>query len=475
MSGTERIRAGADAHIAHLENRFLDRGHAPTDHLLGRRHVVEGEHMNVAEHPLDAFQLLSKPLGGRLLAPSVKVLTDERRAEGEHNCDGHPHNRGQRPVLAHVLTETINAARRSCGNRLAIEIVLEIFGKSTRTRIAPLRVFFETGRDDGFEVCGNPPVELAQGSRFVGDHLHQGFDPRRAGKRRFTRDQVIQRRTDPVHVHPPVDQPGISLDLLGRHVGRCADDHSHQRHTGGSDLTRDPEIENIGVQTSAVPVLDHDVARLDVAVNHPHRMGGLDRLRDLLHHHDPLFEREIRSRVLQRSPVDELHRNVGPTPHLADLVNPAHVVMLDLCVGTRLALKPVLLIGIVRVDELDCDLAAEAGIDGAVNEPHGALTEVVDDGVAIPVRDRIYEDTRQRLTGSGFGGHIVGRSGLFGPTPVKIAVPHCHTASILTRNDYELSAMEESDSLRNPVNGLRSRKIPMKVFDRRGSKSAGRG
>ena len=202
-------------------------------------------------------------------------------------------------MFAHVLAETVEAARGSGGDRFSIQIVLEILGQRSRARVAPLRVLFETCRDDGLEICRHPPVELAQRARLLGHHLHQGFDPRRSGKRRLARDQVIERGTNSVHIDPSVDQPGVALNLLRRHVGRCADDHSRQRHAGGSNLPCDPKIENIGVQASAVPVLDHDVARLDVAVDHPHRVGGLDRLRDLLHHHDPLIEREIRSHVLQ--------------------------------------------------------------------------------------------------------------------------------------------------------------------------------
>ena len=85
MSDTERIRAGADAHLAHLEYRLLDRGHTPADHLFGRRHVVEGEHVNMAQHAFNALQLLSKPLGGRLLAASVKMLANQRSTESEHS------------------------------------------------------------------------------------------------------------------------------------------------------------------------------------------------------------------------------------------------------------------------------------------------------------------------------------------------------------------------------------------------------
>ena len=111
--------------------------------------------------------------------------------------------------------------------------------------------------------------------------------------------------------------------------------------------------------------------------------------------------------------------------------------MLDLRLGPGLALKPVLLIGIIRADELDCKVAAEAGVDRAVDEPHGALAEKVDDGVAIPVRYRVFEDARQRLAGSSRGGLFSGSS-LVGPAPVRIVVPNGHVTLSLTRNDYEL-------------------------------------
>ena len=113
------------------------------------------------------------------------------------------------------------------------------------------------------------------------------------------------------------------------------------------------------------------------------------------------------------------------------------MVVLNLRVGTSLPLKPLLLIGIVRGDELDRDLAAEAGVEGAVYEPHGALAEIVANGVAIPVRYRVFEDPHQRLAGCSVS-RLFSGSGLVRPAPVRIVVPNGHAALSLTRNDYEL-------------------------------------
>ena len=111
------------------------------------------------------------------------------------------------------------------------------------------------------------------------------------------------------------------------------------------------------------------------------------------------------------------------------------MIMLDLRLGTGLALKPVFLIGIVRADKFYRDVAAEAGVDRAVDKPHGPLAEKVDDGVAIPVRHRVIYDACQRLTGSSRGGLFSG-SVLARPAPVRIVLANGHAALSLTRNDY---------------------------------------
>ena len=82
-------------------------------------------------------------------------------------------------------------------------------------------------------------------------------------------------------------------------------------------------------------------------------------------------------------------------------------------------------------------MAAEAGVDRAVDEPHGALAEKVDDGVAIPVRYRVFEHAQQRLAGRSVG-WLFSDSGLVRPAPVRIVVASGHAALSLTRNDYEL-------------------------------------
>jgi hypothetical protein len=112
-----------------------------------------------------------------------------------------------------------------------------------------------------------------RGRRVVLVH-HRDADHRVRHERRPPGQQLEEDDAERVDVAARVDPAAV--ELLGRHVGRRADDHPGSRergrvHAGGA---RDPEIEEVDRSVAR----DHDVARLHVAVHDAGEMRGRQRV-----------------------------------------------------------------------------------------------------------------------------------------------------------------------------------------------------
>ena len=82
--------------------------------------------------------------------------------------------------------------------------------------------------------------------------------------------------------------------------------------------------------------------------------------------------------------LDELHGDVGPPLQLADVVHPAHVLVVDLRLGLGFAQEALDQRGVVRPQELQGDRALERPVVGAVDRAHPAVADQVAELVAFP-------------------------------------------------------------------------------------------
>ncbi len=112
------------------------------------------------------------------------------------------------------------------------------------------------------------------------------------------RDQLEDGRTEGVDVAARVDRR-VAASLLGRHVGRRADDVAASSHP---DVVRrgDSEVHQLRCDVEVLRALvarhaEEDVARLDVAMNDASVVGGLESLRDEDAQLDALWKRERRA------------------------------------------------------------------------------------------------------------------------------------------------------------------------------------
>ena len=123
------------------------------------------------------------------------------------------------------------------------------------------------------------------------EHRGQGVRDRLALEQLLAGEHLEQHPAEGPDVGAPVDR--LALGLLGRHVGGGAQDHPGQRSGGGErrrvgrvaaspsagDLQRlgQAEVEHLDLAIGG----DHDVGRLEVAVDHAGLVGGLQRQGDL--------------------------------------------------------------------------------------------------------------------------------------------------------------------------------------------------
>ena len=165
----------------------------------------------------------------------------------------------------------------------------------------------------------------------------------RAIERHFAGEHLEQDDADRVEVASPID--GGSRCLLGRHVVGRAD-----RNAGGRELRglverfRDAEVHELHHALAILGVGQHDVVRLQIAMDDAVPVNRRQRRRHLLEQRDRkagLHAVATLDHVLQARAVDELHRDVqGAVGGLAEVGHPHDVGMVQCGRGARFPLKP---------------------------------------------------------------------------------------------------------------------------------------
>ena len=356
--------------------------------------------MRLSQHAVDPFEFPPEMLRRLGAPPSLKPLPQESRDKTQDDRRGSSDHAGQRAVAPDELAESVHRPDRPRRHGLAIEKPAKVQGEGVRTLVSPLRLLFETTADDRLEIRRHRPVEPAQGHRVVGHDLDQRLHSRGTGEGRPSGNQIVEGGADRVDISTAVDSPGVALDLFRRHVGGRPHHGSRNGHRGPAGVACNPEIEDIGVDRAVLADVDHDVARFEVAVDHPVGVRRLSRLCNLLDDLHLVLERQPEREFFQRSALDELHGDVGPALDLADVIDPAHVIVLDPALGPGLALESIHLVGVVGPQELEGDRPAQTAVNRQVDAPHGAFAEEGGDAEPLPVGHRIFED---QLFGAGPG------------------------------------------------------------------------
>ena len=194
-------------------------------------------------------------------------------------------------------------------------------------------------------------------------------------------EELVENEAERIDV--ALDGSALARELLGRHVGGRPGD------LGAALVVVDADGEAEVGDLRAAAAVDHDVAGLEVAVQHAlvvrrgearaHLARDLDRL--VLG--KPPDAAQERGQILA---VDVLHGEEVPPLDLADVVDAADVGVRDAARVAHLgveALDPGRLRGELRRQELQRDGLAELQVVGAVDLAHAAAADEADDAVAL--------------------------------------------------------------------------------------------
>src|SRR3712207_495041 len=174
-----------------------------------------------------------------------------------------------------------------------------------------------------------------------------------------------------------------ALRLLGRQVLGGAHDRAGLRHVRRA-RARDAEVGDLRAPLG----VDDDVVRLEVAVDHAALVGearGAQHLDDEVDRADRVQRRLVGGDLLERAPLQVLHRDVRRPVPLAAVEDADDVGVLQPGGARRLAaeaLHELLVLGEAPMQELERDVAPELLVDRAVDVGHPARPDAVLDAVA---------------------------------------------------------------------------------------------
>ena len=183
------------------------------------------------------------------------------------------------------------------------------------------RSFGQHLKADGFERRSNAGIQVRQSLRIVvGDLL--GDRENRTFERQSTGEQFVQDHAETEDVTRSADGFRVAGDLLRRHIGWRAQQSAMLRDANVFHVEpcRQAEIHDDRLAI----VVDHDVARLDVAMHDAVRMSLTQSPGNLEHQHGRFSRLEVLSvpqQVRKWLPVDVGHRDEVDSVHFIDVVN----------------------------------------------------------------------------------------------------------------------------------------------------------
>ena len=207
--------------------------------------------------------------------------------------------------------------------------------------------------------CGTSGRSVGRRLGHLREVLHRDLDRRVAGERHLPGQHLVEHDPERVEIRARIDRRAARL--LGREVLRGADDRAGLGHLRRA-RARDAEVRHLQPAVAA----DDDVVRLDVAVDDPVAVRERERAEDLARVVDRDRDRRravADEQLLERAPVEELHRDVVGALRLAAVEDRDDVRMVEPGGALRLAAEPLdelLVGGVPVVQQLQRDAAGRA-------------------------------------------------------------------------------------------------------------------
>ena len=263
---------------------------------------------------------------------------------------------------------------------------------------APRGVLAQAADEDLLDLGGKDLMDLGGGPRLLVEDGGQRRHRRLAVEGSDAREHLVEDGAEGEDIRPGVDL--LPLGLLRGHVIHGPQDEAfvgqrplrpaegHGR-AGGGDGFGDPlgqlgqaEVEDL----DPAVVRDHDVRRLEVAVDDPGGVGPGQPVGDL----DGVFERfgELQAlapdQMVEGPPLDVFHDDEVRAAVRSDVVDDDDVGMVERRGGLGLLSEALLPLGVGRLfagEDLDRDDAVEVGVLGLVNDSHPAFPDLLEEAV----------------------------------------------------------------------------------------------
>ncbi len=336
--------------------------------------------------------------------PLVARGDHDERHENRQRDEGQRQDGGPRGLAPAPLDQPAQRTEPPGGDRLAVEIALQVVRQVAGRGVAPPRVLFQTFETNRLQIDVDGRVEQPRRERLLlGDEVdrRQSRGPREG---RPAREQLVQDRPEAVDVGGRA-KVLTSRRLLGRHVARRAQDGAGPRpaRVGIDDLGQ-AEVGHL----RPIVLVEQHVAGLEVAMNNPAAVGIMHGPRRGLEvdRCPPAGQRSQGGALGEAGAADVLHREVRLAIVGADLVQRDDVGVLQLRRGGGLVLEAV---QIVRPgqrpadDHFQRDDAAEPQVPRLEHHAHAAAADFFDE---LIIRQT---GLRHRLWRRGCGRHdIVG-------------------------------------------------------------------
>ena len=314
----------------------------------------------------------------------------ERRADGDDHQQrrhggGHGREGGLAPAPSPGVPQRADATGR---DRPIGEKPPQVLCHRRGGVIPPGGLLPQARQADRLQVARDLRLPPRRRQRVLGRHLHQGLQRRPGMEGRPARDQFVEDRPQGIDVGRRADPPGLAPGLLGGHVtGR-----PHQGSAPGpARLVVEPlgqaEVGDLGDAVGG----QEDVRGLQVAVDDPPAVGGVDRVGQGLHQPGRRSDRHRRAGILlgQGAPLDQFQDQVGAAVMLADLEDLDDVGVLEARHGLRLGAEAGPDLGpgeLPLADHLEGDRAVEPDLPRLVDDAHPAPAQLAEDLMPVDFR-----------------------------------------------------------------------------------------
>jgi hypothetical protein len=269
----------------------------------------------------------------------------------------------------------------------AVEEALQVVGQRGGRAVAPVGLLLQAAHHDGVQVHRDGRVELARRCGVVLNHPRQQLQDGAFAVRRLAGERRVQRGPQRVDVGALIQL--IAQRLLRRHEGGRPHNGVRTGQLHGLRIgRRAPRQAEVG-DPGRARLVDDDVGRFEVAMEDVVVVRVLYRTRRLHHPARQVGEGVVgvgAQQLVERAAGHQLHGEVELVALGAGVPHAHDVGMAGQLGGRlRLALEPLRLLGggavavLIRKDDLEGDLVAQAGVAGAVDHAHAATAELVDD------------------------------------------------------------------------------------------------